>query len=154
LNPRSAASVKAEYGYAAFFASEIGIEGCISRMMATRHRSCPQQSRVIGYFGLMAREFKPVRFFVLMAFTAFIVCGITAFYTHRAEHGRTSEERQAYEIGEQAGKQESRDTKLATPAALNMMAQKYFEQHGSGNRQNWDLAFEHGYEEGFKKTHS
>ena len=35
-----------------------------------------------------------------------------------------------------------------------MMAQKYFEQHGLGNRQNWDLAFEHGYEEGFKKTHS
>ena len=73
---------------------------------------------MIGYFGLMAREFKPVRFFVLMAFTAFIVCGITAFYTHRAEHGRTSEERQAYEIGEQAGKQESRDTKLATPSGI------------------------------------
>jgi GTP pyrophosphokinase len=26
-----------------------------------------------------------------------------------------------------------------------MMAQKYFEQHGSGNKQDWDLAFEHGY---------
>jgi hypothetical protein len=33
------------------------------------------------------------------------------------------------------------------------MAQKYFEQHGSGNKQAWDLAFEHGYEDGFKKTH-
>jgi len=33
-----------------------------------------------------------------------------------------------------------------------MTAQKYFE-HGSGNKQNWDLAFEHGYEDGFKKTH-
>ena len=27
------------------------------------------------------------------------------------------------------------------------------EQQGSGNKQNWDLAFENGYEEGFKKTH-
>jgi hypothetical protein len=34
-----------------------------------------------------------------------------------------------------------------------MIAQKYFERHGSGNKQNWDFAFEHGYEEGFKKTH-
>jgi hypothetical protein len=34
-----------------------------------------------------------------------------------------------------------------------MMAQKYFEQHGSGNKQDWDLAFEHGYEDGFNKTH-
>jgi hypothetical protein len=23
-----------------------------------------------------------------------------------------------------------------------------------GNKQDWDLAFEHGYEDGFKKTHS
>ena len=55
---------------------------------------------MIGYVKLMAREFKPVRFFVMMAVAAFIVCGITAFYTHRAEHGRTPEERQAYGIGE------------------------------------------------------
>ena len=33
-----------------------------------------------------------------------------------------------------------------------MIAQKYFEQHGSGNRQNWDLAFEHGYEDGFENA--
>jgi hypothetical protein len=46
-----------------------------------------------------------------------------------------------------------RDVKMPTPAALNMMAQKYFEQYGSGNKQNWDLAFEHGYADGFKKTH-
>jgi hypothetical protein len=46
-----------------------------------------------------------------------------------------------------------RDAKLPTPAGLNMMAQKYFEQHGSGNKSNWDLAFEHGYEDGFTKTH-
>ena len=82
----------------------------------------------------MAREFKPVRFFVMMAVAAFIVCGVTAFYTHRAEHGRTAEERQAYWIGEKAGEQAPRDAKLPTPAALNMMAQKYFEQQGSGNQ--------------------
>ena len=33
------------------------------------------------------------------------------------------------------------------------MAQKYFEQQGSGNKGNWDVAFDNGYEEGFKKTH-
>jgi hypothetical protein len=35
-----------------------------------------------------------------------------------------------------------------------MMAQKYFKQQGSGDQQSWDLAFENGYTEGFKKTHS
>ena len=53
----------------------------------------------------MARQFKPVRFFVLMALLAFVVCGVTAFYTHRAAHGRTSEERAAYAIGEKAGEE-------------------------------------------------
>jgi len=153
LNPRSAASVKTEYGYASFFASQVGNRGGISGGDETRHRSCPQESCVIRYVKLMAREFKPVRFFVIMAIAAFIVCGVTAFYMHRAEHGRTPEERQAYWIGEKAGEQAPRDAKLPTPAGLNMMAQKYFEQHGSGNKQNWDLAFEHGYEDGFKKTH-
>ena len=102
---------------------------------------------------LMAREFKPVRFFVMMAVAAFIVCGVTAFYTHRAKHGRTAEERQAYWIGEKVGEQAPGDAKLPTPAGLNMMAQKYFEKQGSGNKQDWDLAFEHGYEDGFNKTH-
>ena len=37
----------------------------------------------------MARQFKPVRFFVMMAVAAFVVCGVTAFYTHRAAHSRT-----------------------------------------------------------------
>ena len=153
LNPRSAASVKTEYGYASFFASQDENWGDVSGRNAISHRSCPQESRVIGYVKLMAREFKPVRFFVMMAVAAFIVCGITAFYTHRAEHGRTAEERQAYWIGEKAGEQAPRDAKLPTPAALNMMAQEYFEKQGSGNKQDWDLAFEHGYDDGFKKTH-
>ena len=89
----------------------------------------------------------------MMAIVAFIVSGGTAFYTHRAEHGRTPEERQAYWIDEKAGEQASSDAKLPTPAALNMMAQKYFQQQGSGNQSDWNLAFEYCYEDGFNKTH-
>jgi len=89
----------------------------------------------------------------MMAVAAFAVCGVTAFYTHRAAHGRTPEERAAYAIGERAGEAAPPEAKLPTPAELNMMAQKYFRQQGSGNQQDWDLAFENGYEEGFKKTH-
>ena len=89
----------------------------------------------------------------MMAAAAFIVCGVTAFYSHPAEHGRTPEERQGYSAGEKAGEQAPSDATLPAPAGLNMIAQKYFEQHGSGNKQNWDLGFEHGYEDGFKKTH-
>jgi hypothetical protein len=100
----------------------------------------------------MARQFKPVRFFVLMAVAAFIVSGVTAFYTRRAEHGRTSEERSAYAVGERAGEKAAADGgKLPTAAALNMMAQEYFKKEGSGEQMAWDLAFEHGYEDGFKK---
>ena len=47
----------------------------------------------------MAREFKPVRFFVLMAIAVFIVCGVVAFFTQRAAHGRTAEERATYAPG-------------------------------------------------------
>src|SRR6266480_431387 len=97
---------------------------------------------------VMARQFKPLRFFVMIGTAAFIVCGVTAFYTHRAEHGRTVEERTAYAIGEKAGAQAPRNAKLPTAAELNMMAQKYFEQQGSGNKQNWDFAFENGYGDG------
>jgi hypothetical protein len=101
----------------------------------------------------MAREFKPVRFFVMMAVAAFIVCGVTAFYTHRAAHGRAAEERSAYAIGLKTGEQAPADAILPTDAELNMMAQKYFKQEGSGDQQSWDLAFENGYTDGFKKTH-
>ncbi len=101
----------------------------------------------------MAREFKPVRFFVLVALVVFLGSGVTAFYTHRAAHGRTPEERAGYAIGLRAGEEASRDTKLPNAAELNMMAQKRFKQEGSGNQQDWDLGFERGYEEGFRKTH-
>jgi len=33
------------------------------------------------------------------------------------------------------------------------VAAEYFEKQGSGNKQDWDLAFEHGYEDGCYKTH-
>ena len=78
---------------------------------------------------------------------------VTAFYSHRAAHGRTAEERSAYAIGLKAGEQAPAQAILPTDAELNMMAQKYFQEHGSGDRQSWDLAFENGYTDGFKKTH-
>jgi hypothetical protein len=111
----------------------------------------------------MANQFKPVRFFVLMGVAAFVVCGVATFYTHRAAHGRTAEERAAYEIGVKAGEQAPREAKLPTDAELNMMAQKYFEQQGpidelrnpspAGGLQAKKQAFENGYTDGFKKTH-
>ena len=111
----------------------------------------------------MTRQFKPVRFFVLIGVAAFVVCGVTVFYTHRAAHGRTAEERAAYEIGAKAGEQAPRDAKLPTDAELNMMAQKYFEQEGLGNQlrnlsraaglQAQKQALKKGYTDGFKKTH-
>ena len=101
----------------------------------------------------MARQFKPVRFFVLMGVAAFLVCGVTAFYTHRAAHGRTSEERSAYVVGEKAGEEAAAaGGKLPNAAALNMIAQQYFKQQGSGEPMAWKLAFEHGYEDGFKNA--
>jgi hypothetical protein len=101
----------------------------------------------------MARGFKPIRFFVMMAVAAFVVCGVTAFYTQRATHGRTVEERVAYGIGLKLGEQAPLKATLSTDAELNLMAQRYFKEQGAGNQQNWDLAFENGYTDGFKKTH-
>ena len=89
----------------------------------------------------------------MMAAAALIVCGVTAFYTHRAAHGRTAEERAAYVLGEKAGEDTPAAAKLPTDADLNMMAQKYFKQGGSGEQQSWNLAFENGYTDGFNKTH-
>ena len=101
----------------------------------------------------MPREFKPVRFFVMMAFFFFILCGVTAFYTHRAAHGRSPEERAGYAIGERAGMDAPAGAKPPNLAELNMMAQEHFKAEGTGNQQAWDLGFENGYEAGFKKAH-
>ena len=101
----------------------------------------------------MPTQFKPVRFFVLMALAAFIVCGAVAFFTERAAHGRTAAERTAYALGEKAGEAAAQEAKLPNAADLNMMAQARFTQDGTGEQQSWDLAYENGYENGFKKTH-
>ena len=101
----------------------------------------------------MGAQFKPVRFFVLMAVAAFVVCGVTAFYTHRGAHGRTSEERSAYVAGEKEGEEAATaGGKLPTAAALNMIAQQYFAKQGSGEPMAWKSAFELGYTDGFKKA--
>jgi hypothetical protein len=39
----------------------------------------------------MARQFKPVRFSVLIGVAAIIVCGVAVFYTHRTARGTTAE---------------------------------------------------------------
>jgi hypothetical protein len=118
---------------------------------------------MIAQPSVMARKFKPVRLVVLIGLAAFIVCGVAVFYTHRMAHGTTAEERAAYESGEKAGQQAAAGAKLPTEAELNVMAQKYFEQQGSGEQlQNpsragtleaCKQAFEKGYTAGFKKTH-
>jgi len=101
----------------------------------------------------MAREFKPVRFFVMMAVFFFLLCGVTAFFTHRAAHGRSPEERAGYASGEKLGMNAPAGATLPNPAELNMMAQERFKREAIGNQQNWDLGFENGYEAGFKKAH-
>ena len=112
----------------------------------------------------MATKFKPARSTALIGLAALLVCGVAVFCTHRGSHGRTAEERAAYEIGEKAGEQAPRDAKLPTDDELNMMAQKYFEQQGSsddqlrnpspaGGLEARKQAFEKGYTDGFKKMH-
>ncbi len=114
--------------------------------------TCHAAKILFGSLG-MAREFEPVRFFVMMAVAAFLVCGITAFYTHRAEHGRTSDERSAYVVGKKAGAETAAaGGKLPSAADLNGIAQRYYLREGSGAEpMAWKLAFEHGYEDVFNK---
>lgn len=97
---------------------------------------------------------RPVLFIFLVIILVTVTCGVVSFYTHRAAHGRTSEERAAYAIGEKAGEEAPPDAKMPYPAEVNMMAQRQFKLQGTGNQQDWDLAFENGYEAGFKKTHN
>ena len=101
----------------------------------------------------MPAQFKPLRFFALTALVAFFVCGAVTFFTKRAEYGRTPGERTAYAAGFKAGETTAADAKMPSAADLNMMAQSRFKQEGVGDKGNWDLAFENGYEAGFKKSH-
>ena len=111
----------------------------------------------------MARQFKPVRFTVLIGLAALIVCGVAVFYSHRTAHGTTAEERTAYELGEKTGKQAPPGATLPTETELNMTAGKYFQQQGPAQQlenpsrkadlQAFKQAFQKGYTAGFKKTH-
>ena len=111
----------------------------------------------------MARQFKPVRFTVLIGLATFIVCGVAVFYSHRTAHGTTAEERAAYESGEKAGEKAPPGATLPTEAEVNIVAQKYFKQEGPAEQlqnpsraadlQAFKQAFEEGYTAGFKKTH-
>ncbi len=98
--------------------------------------------------------FKPVRFFVLMALLAFMACGAVAFFTQRVAHGRTPEERIAYAAGTSAGSERPKGEKLPYASDMNEMAQKAFDKEGGkAEPMAWKTAYEHGYEDGFKKTH-
>ena len=111
----------------------------------------------------MIRQFKPVRFTVLVGLAAFIVCGVAVFYSHRTAHGTTAEERAAYELGEKAGEQAPSGATSPTEADLNTTAEKYFEQQGpveqlqnpsrAADLQAFKQAFREGYTVGFKKMH-
>jgi hypothetical protein len=113
----------------------------------------------LSLFLVIARKFKPVRFFVMMAVAAFIVWG----ELRSIPIARLMVERVAYATGWKAGEQAPADAILPTAAELNMIAQEYFKQQGSGDQlrsssraaelQAWDLAFENGYTGGFNKTH-
>ena len=109
----------------------------------------------------MATKLRPARLTVLIGLAAIIVCGVAVFCTHRGSHGRTAEERAAYEIGEKAGEQAPYDEKLPTDDELNMMARKHFEGSSDqlqnppppGGLEARKQAFEEGYRAGFKKVH-
>jgi hypothetical protein len=111
----------------------------------------------------MATKFKPARLTVLIGIAALLVCSVAVFYTRHTAHGTTAEERAAYESGVKAGKEALPGARLPPAAELNIMAQEYFEQQGSGEQvQNpsraggleaCKRAFKKGYTAGFKKTH-
>ncbi len=98
--------------------------------------------------------FKPLRFFVLMALLTFVGFGIVAFFTQRAAHGHSADERSAYSLGERAGGEAPATARLPYPSDMNGMAQKaYDELNLKAEPMAWKTAYGHGYEEGFKKTH-
>jgi hypothetical protein len=72
---------------------------------------------------------------VMVAVAAFIVCGVAFYGSRRARsHSRGTA---AYWMARKR-RAMLHDAKLPTAAELNPMAQKHFEQHGSGNKQDWD----------------
>jgi len=80
------------------------------------------------------------------------VCRGRVFHSPRRAR-QNGEERSAYFVGEKAGEESAAiGGKLPTAVALNGIAQDFFRKQGSGEPMAWKLAFEHGYEDGFKKT--
>jgi hypothetical protein len=102
------------------------VAGAIPNYSEQRHKILSARIAYDCLGQVMATQFKPVRFFVLMGVAAFVVCTVAVLYTHRGAHGRTAQERTAYEIGENAGEQALRDARLPTDGELKMIAEKYF----------------------------
>jgi len=63
----------------------------------------------------------------MMGTAALVVCAATAFYTHRATHGRTAPERAAYAIGEKAGEEAPAEAKVADSCRLEHDGAKVFQ---------------------------
>ncbi len=101
----------------------------------------------------MRGEFKVMRFFVIMAALAFIVGGMTAFFTARAVRGTTPDERAGYSIGARAAEAAPAGAPAPTAYALHTLAEEAFAKQGQGNPMVWKGGFQRGYEERFKKTH-
>src|SRR2546430_9367214 len=83
-----------------------------------RHVHCgtPHEQRLAAFdylARLMPREFKPVRFFVLMGVAAFVVFGVVGVFIHLAPHGRTRGGRAGVGIVGKAGGPSPRARKLA-----------------------------------------
>ncbi len=88
-----------------------------------------------------------------MTVATFLVCAVTAFFTHRTAHGRTPDERNAYLAGEKAGAEAPQNAKLLTAAGLHIIAQQRFAKEGAGKQMTWNDAFARGYTDGFNKSH-
>lgn len=108
----------------------------------------------------MSKQFKPVRFFVIMGVLAFVVCGAVAFFTARAATGRSPDERAGYAVGMAAAKAEPASAPEPRPFALHNMADAAFAKQSGAktgeraqvNAMMWKAGFQHGYEEGRKKS--
>jgi len=101
----------------------------------------------------MARQFKPVRFFVMMAIAAFIVWRNGVLHSSRGSrpNGRRT--------GGLCHRRESWRASVARHKVTDGRRIEYdgseaFQAGGHRHQQAWDLAFENGYTDGFKKTHS
>jgi hypothetical protein len=68
----------------------------------------------------------------MMVAAALVVCAATAFYTHRATHGRTAPDRAAYAIGEKAGEGSASRREGADRRRFEHDGAKVFQATGAG----------------------